>query len=319
MSDAPRWGLTATIKAPAGDILRFAAWHLAQGAHRLYLYLDEPSEAFDTLKAHPKIRVTTCDETWWQKQGGKRPVKHQVRQSKNASHAYTRKRDVDWLIHMDVDEFLWPEDSVAAHLAALPDTVRTARIRPQEALGDASGLYKAHVPPGPDRARIVARLYPTFGEHLRGGFVSHTAGKVFVRTGLNDLTIRIHNAFQGEVMNPGETELPGIDLLHHHATTWDTWQAAYRFRIAKGSYRADLPAVLPAEKGGMNLHALLNWLEETEGPAGLRGFYDEVISGQGALPGRLETEGLLRRREMPVSALVAKHFHGIPPDWADSP
>ena len=75
-----RWGLVAKILAPTSDILRFVAYHLEAGAHRLYIYLDDPeADAYAPLKAHPKIRVQKCDDAYWAKVGGKRPTKHQVR------------------------------------------------------------------------------------------------------------------------------------------------------------------------------------------------------------------------------------------------
>jgi phosphotransferase system IIA component len=41
-----------------------------------------------------------------EKLGGRRPIQCQVRQSQNATHADNRKTDVDWLIHIGVDEFI---------------------------------------------------------------------------------------------------------------------------------------------------------------------------------------------------------------------
>lgn len=312
---APRWGIVSTIKAPTGDILRFAAWHLEQGAHRLYIYLDDPeSAAFAPLKAHPKIRVRRCDDTWWEKQVGRRPVKHQVRQTSNATHAYARPAEVDWLVHIDVDEFLLPDRSIAECLALQsPDTL-TLRVRPSEALSGHTHAFKAFMPPGRDRAEIVARLYPSFGPHLRGGFVSHTAGKLFVRTGLGALKVRIHNVFRGEDMNPGEAESDQITLLHCHATSWEDWLAHYGYRLQFGSYRADLPAVRPASKGGMSLNDLFRWLEAEAGQDGLRSFFDEVMSDAAGLPERLAAEGLLRRHDLDLERLVQTHFpHTKPP------
>lgn len=304
-----RWGLASTIKAPTGDILRFAAYHLDLGAHRLYIYLDDPdSAAFEPLKAHPKIRVRRCDATWWRKQGGKRPEKHQVRQTKNATHAYSRPAEVDWLIHMDVDEFLWAEENIAEILAALPSDSLTARVRPAEALAGTGQNFKAFIPGGSTRPEIVGRIYPTFGAHLRGGFVSHTAGKLFVRAGQGDWTIRIHNAFRGEEMNPGEAPLPEISLLHCHARTWEDWLSQYRYRLRHGSYRSELAAIRPAAQGGMNLHDLFHWLEQDNGEAGLRAFYDEVMSDAAGLPERLAAEGLLRQHDLKLDRKMRKHF-----------
>ncbi|MAC78943.1 MAG: glycosyl transferase family 2 [Rhodobacteraceae bacterium] len=309
----PRWGLSSTIKAPLQEILGFAAWHLDRGAHRLYIYLDDPeSDAFDILKAHPRIRVKRCNTVWWRNHGGKRPEKHQVRQTINATHAYARKAEVDWLIHMDVDEFLWPETTIAETLAKLPPDIMTVRVRPSEALAGTGKSYKAFIPTSPDRQGIIERLYPTFGLHLRGGFVSHTAGKVFVRTGLEGIKIRIHNAFRGQEMNPGETETDHIALLHCHARDWDDWLAHYRYRLQFGSYRSDLGALRPPEKGGMNLHDLFRWLEAEEGENGLRLFYDEVLSDAAGLPDRLRAEGLLRRHELDITGTIRKHFPEMP-------
>ena len=170
----PRWGLVATVRAPLPEIQAFAADHLERGAHRVYLYLDEPDPATaEALNAHSKLRVTRCDAGHWQKLGGKRPVKHQVRQARNATHLYRRRAEVDWLIHMDVDEFLWPETTVAKQLAALPDDILCARLRPVEGLGGNPSLFKAFIPSGPERTTTVATLYPTYGRYLRGGFLSH--------------------------------------------------------------------------------------------------------------------------------------------------
>lgn len=304
-----RWGLSSTIKAPVADILGFCAFHIEQGAHRLYIYLDDPdSAAYPFLKAHPKIRVRLCDDGWWRKRTGKRPGKHQVRQSLNATHAYARPADVDWLIHMDVDEYLWPDTTVTNHLALQSSDILTIRVRPAESLAGNGTFFKSFVPSGPDRPQIVNRLYPTFGSYLRGGFLSHTAGKVFVRTGLNDLTIRIHNVYQGGIMNPGERELEGITLLHRHAHTWNDWQAHFRYRLQHGSYRADLPALRPADQGGMNLNDLFHLLEQEGETEGLRAFYDEVMSDEAGLVQRLQAEGLLRQHDLNLESKIRTQF-----------
>lgn len=303
------WGVVATVKAPAADILAFAAHHLDLGAHRLYIYLDAPDpQALGLLKAHPRIRAFACDARHWRRLGQRRPARHQVRQVANATHAYGRKAETDWLIHIDVDEFLWPEAPVGALLGALPEATLCARVRPTEALAGDGTLFKAFIPPGPDRAATVERIYPTFGRYVKGGFMSHVAGKLFVRTGLGALSVRIHNVFLGETANPGETELDTVALCHCHARNWEDWIAAFRYRLDKGSYRADLAALQPPEKGGMNLHDLLCLVEAEQGEAGLRAFHDELSATDPAVRAALDAEGLLRRCDLGLVAKRRRHF-----------
>ena len=109
MPESPlRWGVAATVKAPVRTIADWAAYHLGLGAHRVIVYLDDANPAaLDILGAHPKLRVIPADAANWR--GPRRPVKHQARQSANIRHAYRHKsRDLDWLAHIDVDEFLMP-------------------------------------------------------------------------------------------------------------------------------------------------------------------------------------------------------------------
>lgn len=329
MDTNAKWGIVATIKAPAQDILDFAAYHLEAGAHRLFLYLDAPCpRARPLLKAHPKIRVFDCDDASWQRRrkGGK-PAKHQVRQSLNATRAYRRQAaDLDWLAHIDVDEFLWANSSIGTLLAALPQTTLAARARPIEALAGDATAFKGHIPKGPERGTIVGRLYPRYGEHMRGGFLSHVQGKIFVRTGLPDISFRIHNFFQDagkspedRLENPATTELPALELCHLHARDWPHWLAHYRFRLERGSYRADLSPARPRDKDGINLHELLSAIEAEEGEPGLRAFYDEVCGDSPALRQRLEQEGLLRIRMLNRAATRQKHFPSFDSTQGGSP
>lgn len=316
-----KWGIVSTIKAPAEAILNFAAYHLEAGAHRLFIYLDAPCpEARPFLKAHPKIRVFDCDEASWTKRRPKegKPDKHQVRQSLNATRAYRRQCEgLDWLAHIDVDEFLWAKAAISDILAALPPTCSWARTRPIEMLSQNSAplasemAFKAHIPSGPDRGPLVGRLYPQFGEHLKGGFLSHIEGKLFIRTGLPKASLRIHNVFQNQEPIPQGKELPEIELCHLHATTWEHWQKHYRFRLERGSYRDELKPARPREKGGVTLHEMLSALEADQGVTGLRSFFEEVSHDSPTLRQRLESEGLLRLHRLDLVAKRKKHFPGF--------
>ncbi|MFK7751987.1 MAG: glycosyltransferase family 2 protein [Sedimentitalea sp.] len=303
------WGVVATIKAPTLDTLNFAAHHIELGAHRVYIYLDAPDpDAVAALKDHPKTRVTDCDRAYWKKRIGKPQVKHQVRQTLNATHEYNRRAEVDWLIHIDADEFLWPQTSLTTHLGALPSDVLCARVPPIEAIAGDGTLFKGYIPGGPDRAPLVERIYPRYGRYVKGGFLSHVAGKLFVRTGLTGIELRIHNMFQNGEMNPQERWLRDVELCHCHAKSWEDWLATFRYRLEMGSYRQGLAAATPHDLGGLTLHELFTLIEAEEGEAGLRQFYDEVCADTPDLRARLQRENLLRVRDLTLDAKRRKHF-----------
>lgn len=310
MSDL-KWGLVSTIKAPARDVLRFAAFHLQAGAHRLYIYLDDDNPtAVNALKSHPKCRVIPCDDSYWRKHGG-RPQKHQARQSVNATQAYKRHAKVDWLIHIDVDEYLVSEQGVAAVLSQISSDTIAARIRPMEALSGDTTAFKKFIPNGPDRLRLVRALYPTYGEYVKGGFLSHLAGKLFIRTGLDNTRLQIHNAFQGKTALPAIDQLRGIDLAHTHAKTWEDWQASYRYRLEHGSYRDGLAPNKPRDRGGLSMHDLFTMIESEDGTAGLRAFFDEVCADTPDLRDRLNAQGLLGLVDLNLNRCLATHFPNV--------
>lgn len=305
-----RWGVVATIRASEAEILRFVAYHLDLGAHRVFIYLDAPYPgAMAPLKGHPGVRVTLCDDDYWRRRGLDRPEQHQVRQARNAGDAYRRAGDLDWLTHIDVDEFLLPRRPVHEILGALPASIRLARMRPLELLAGGDGrAWKDFIPAGPDRARKVDALYPTYGRYLRGGFLSHVAGKLFLRTGLPGIGLRIHNAFQGGERLSDGIELDSIGLLHRHTESWEDWRARYAFRLSQGSYRADLDPAAARDRGGMTKHDLLRYLEATEGERGLRAFFAEVAEDSPVLRQRLESQGVLRLVDLDLVTPLENHF-----------
>ncbi len=313
MSGAPTWGVCATVKATTTETLRFAAHHLDAGAHRVWIYLDEDdAEARAALKAHPKCRAIVCDEAYWKRTEGKRPLKHQVRQSLNATRALKRATNVDWLLHIDVDEFIVSDQPVATSLARVPEATLTARVRPMEALASKEGAsptaFKKFIPPGPDRTKIVSRLYPQYATYLKGGFLSHVAGKIFTRTGQPDVNLRIHNALRDKELNTDEVDLDDLKLAHVHATDWTAWRTRFAYRHEKGAYRAELAPVRPAAQGGVTLHAYFESLLENEGEEGLRSFFDTVCADSDELRSRLAAEDLLERHDLELDAKLHQHF-----------
>ena len=316
MSSHPTWGVVSTIKAPARDILNFAAHHLDLGAKRVHVYLDKDNpQARAALKAHPKCRVIVTDDGYWRRRKG-RPDKHQPRQTANATHCYSRMKDVDWLAHIDVDEFLWPTGPLPAQLAALPADTRSARIHPIEALAPdpddppPSGQVwcKGHARHQGPRRKQTTEIYPTYGDHLNGGFLSHVAGKVLVRTGQDNVSLRIHNAFFDKVQDPAPARLDSTKLVHLHAHSWDHWLQMYRFRLTQGSYRASLRPTPTPDGMGITMNRLFALLEKEGGETSLAAFYREVCTATPDLRARLDKHGQLFSVHLNLDEKRRKHF-----------
>lgn len=304
------WGIVTTTRAPLEDILRFVAYHLDLGADRIHLFLDEPNRrAVRILQQHPKVKIRVCDKAYWQRRGIQRPDKHQVRQSQNANATY-RNTGLDWLAHIDIDEFLWSQAPIANLLQDIPQEIPAMRVRPIEALACDGDLYKAFIPPARNRNQLVEDIYPQFGGFVLGGFLSHVQGKLFVRSGLPNLSDRIHNIFQNGALLTCKTELQGVDLCHRHAPDWDHWLAHYRFRLAHGSYQPGGPLNLPRQQGGLSKYELLSWIEQNQGIEGLRAFYDEISGADPKVRQRLQNHDMIRHRPLDLEAKLAKHFPG---------
>ncbi|MDT8325856.1 MAG: glycosyltransferase family 2 protein [Roseovarius sp.] len=318
MNDTATWGVVATIKAPARDILNFSAHHLDLGAHRIHVYLDAPNpQAEAALRAHPKCRVVLCDEGYWRRRRRKgRPDAHQPRQSLNATHCLNKRPQVDWLAHIDVDEFLLPASPLAAQLAALPADTLSARARPIEALApdpadpppEGQQWFKSCARLQGQRREDTNAIYPTFGPHLNGGFVSHVEGKIFVRTGLENISLRIHNAFVDKVMDDTPVELTETRLCHLHAPNWERWQSAFAYRLRHGSYREGLKPAPITGGVGLNMHELFSMLWEDGGETALRRFFDEVCTATPALRARLAERGHLHNVALDLDRKRARHF-----------
>jgi hypothetical protein len=308
----PTWGVVCTTNAPVQDVARFVAHHLEIGASRVYIYLDTPDPAVSQLlETHPKVTLTVCDARYWKKAGKNRPETHQIRQTYNATQALKHAKDhVDWLGHIDTDEFILSPKKLSTLLKSVPGDMAGARIYPAEALAVATGQIPAHF-----KLRTTADgvspsaatdIYPTFGSYLRGGFLSHLAGKVFARTGLGEVRLAIHRLrVKGEdVLNTHD--LDDVFVGHLHAPDWDSFLSKLDFRQSKGSYR------VKSEDALKNVGHLLNYLRDEEGEDGLRAFFDEMCADSEDLRNRLKAHGLLLKPRFDPDAAVKKVFGTVP-------
>ena len=299
-----RWGLVSTVKAPLRQIARFVAHHLELGADRIDLYLDDPDPVTIAELAHPRLHLTACDDAWWQSVGKTRPPQHQLRQSHNATRCY-RGSDLDWLGHIDVDEFLLTQTPVVTALLGADRGDVQLRMAPAEVLSPSEGApchFKLTPEDADQPSDVIDEIYPDLGLHLRGGFISHTAGKVFVRPGIRNARVGVHS-LKIDGARPANTgTLPGIHIGHLHAPDWAHFRAHLEFRRDKGSYRERQVSQ------GIGMAALLDVLRQERGEDGLRQLFDELCADTPELRARLETHGMLLTHSLDLDAAVDRVF-----------
>lgn len=243
------WGIVTTAKAPADHVLAFVAHHLGLGAAHVWVHLDDADDpvaaALDGIAGVTAVR---CDAAYWQAVQGRRPQRHQYRQALNAQRVYAQT-GLDWLLHIDVDEFLLADRPVAELLGAAAPGRPIVRVEPWDALHDPGApddIYRGRYFRRPlRRAEDPGLLDDLHGPHARllpRGLLGHSAGKCFFRTGIAGLEPSIHSArLGGKRLDAGPIE-PGLALLHFHAEEPERWLARLPFRVEQGAYRT-LPQV----------------------------------------------------------------------------
>jgi hypothetical protein len=247
------WGLVSTIKAPEEKVLAFAAHHLSLGADHLWLYFDDPDQPVpQPLANHPRVTVAHCDDAHWTRVGKKRPPQHQNRQTHNARYTYREKLSTDWIVHIDVDEFILAPRPVATILGETPAETIAMKLEPFEAMHDPllpDDIYTSREFRGALRHEHWPRRRAALGPYrkvIRDGMLSHTIGKVIYRSRVPGLLPRLHAVMVDKEFVPTPTWHPEMRLLHFHAQDRQAWLDALEFRMTLGAYqfRPELQAFL---------------------------------------------------------------------------
>ncbi|WP_299280436.1 glycosyltransferase family 2 protein [uncultured Tateyamaria sp.] len=280
-----RWGVVTTVKAPMAQVARFLAHYLHLGANRIFVHLDTPDPALADRLSHRRIRFFQCDAGYWQGKHAQSFENHQMRQAFNATRIY-RQTKLDWLAHFDVDEYLLAPAPLRQLLGAVSAETTHIKVPMVEMLDSTGARHHFKKAATPEAAR---HLYPTYGPHVPGGFISTLSPKLIARCGLPEARLGIH-AFQrnGQDLD-GWGAIADLWLGHAHAPDFETFQRYMAYRLAKGSYHD--------RKGRANpLGHLIRVLMRDADPDALRHFHHEMSA---ATPERLD---LLAAHDMLVTA-----------------
>jgi hypothetical protein len=238
------WSVVSTIKAPEEKVLAFAAHHLSLGAEHLWLYFDDPETPIPAALAdHPRVTVTLCDEAHWIRVIKKRPPQHQNRQTHNARLTYRARVKTDWIVHIDVDEFILAPRPIAAILDDVAPEEVALKLEPFEAMHDPllpDDIYTSREFRGALRHEHWPRRRAALGAYrkvIRDGLLSHSVGKMMYRTRVPGLVPRLHAVMIDKVFVKTPNWQPEMKLLHFHSQDKDAWLAALPFRMTKGAYQ----------------------------------------------------------------------------------
>jgi hypothetical protein len=281
---ASNWGICTTVKAPLDQVQAFAAYHLSLGATHIWLHFDDPDDLAAKHFDHPQITTIRCSDAYWQGLMGKRPDKHQNRQTRNMNRVH-KATHLPWLAHIDVDEYILPRTDLSAALMAIPPDQPMLRMAPWEALHEhdlpddifTARHFRAALN-GDRNAPARARVFGDYAALLPGGVLSHSAGKCFFRTGLARFEPRLHGAFRAGERVPGGPFQTQIPLLHFHAEDPKRWRDRLQFRLTRGAYQYNPP--------------LQGWLLAAEDTA-IDQFYLETQTATPHTLSRLEAENAL--------------------------
>lgn len=224
-----RWGVVAQVREPYALVAAFAAFHLDQGAERIILYFDDPEDpAADALAGQDGIDVIRCDEAHWRNTPrGSRPESSSRRQIVNFRQAYARS-DLDWLAHLDADEFLDMPRGIGPSLKAFGPGAAWIRLPVAERFWagsfDGEALFSRCFRQPLASSDAVMQVYGEDETHLMPrGMAGHNLGK-FLASPKRDGRPTIHSVkYRGSPEDLPSSEARKAVLFHFEGLTARHW------------------------------------------------------------------------------------------------
>lgn len=295
------WRAAAILNESLADTMRFAAWYLAEGAHSLLLFFDNPEDpAIGVLGAHPRIDCVPCTAAFWERIGIAADAPFVKRQNAALTHAYHDTSE-PWFLNVDADEFLLVEGGgIGAFLAEQDPATEAVRFETAEVVGAPDQtLTQFRMPMPRDAAKRVYRdLAYLFGPR-RMGLIGHPQGKSATRTGIRGAQVRQHwvQRRRGDTVNErlvGRAER--CFLLHMIGLDYDTWRAKLDWRSASRGFTVPLT------------RRIAEAMQSDDPEARLRAFHSGMHLMDEAMLTRLEAEGARLQMDFDADARVRDIF-----------
>ena len=246
--DRTSWGVVATVSEPLPLVLAYVAHHLGRGARRVWLFLDRPDPVLERAVAHlPQVETIRADpEAWEALHGMPRPAHGPGRQVVNHQMIYARG-EVEWLLHLDADEYLRSVRPVEDVLAEMPDGIdwiwlilgERVRWRGAPVRRIFEGVFRRPLVPGRFGKAAEAHARAVYGDtatRLLHGLSGHILSKSLLRRGRADFLPAVHHPHLrggGDPLKLPHRRPNGMRLLHFDGITPYSWGVKLR-RAAAG-------------------------------------------------------------------------------------
>lgn len=229
---------------------RFIAHYLRAGAAEVALFIDRAAgetpvslAPFDAQQ-QKRIKLTYCDDAFWDALGQRRPDVLEVRQRTVFTNHF-RNCAHDWMLACDADEYLVSTEPLSEVLDLTPDDVPSITFftieavwGPGEAIDDAFGNTWFRIPFPTPKAWQRARtsIYGLSGYLMSSrGLVGHHVGKSITRTNSSVDEIQLHWAnVDGACVSVSARRLgdpfTSVRLAHFDAIDFKRWRKKFQRR-----------------------------------------------------------------------------------------
>ncbi|WP_028687415.1 glycosyltransferase family 2 protein [Pseudomonas fulva] len=241
------WSVATTVRAPEYQINNFLEHYVGLGADKIYIFFDDPEfTAYDADRFAGRVISFVCNDKYWETaykappmaERIGRPDAVEIRQGVNALFA----REVmtsEWLLHVDVDEFIYAKKDVSEVLSVYPATVFSVLLRTLEAVYDSvkpegketdTLYFKKSV----QQKELLEEIYPS--ELLKcatNGLWGTIIGKSFIRKSPEIKSMSVHWPTPVDTSLTKNVPTYYIDLLHFEGQTYDLFKEKVKLRIYK--------------------------------------------------------------------------------------
>jgi hypothetical protein len=281
-----RWGVLSTIKAPRSLTDVFVRHYLNLGCNVIYIFFDDPAvtELDEGLFNDPRVRVQVCTEEYWVSAttiypAGWRKSRHSSlmhRQGVNLSTCLSIANEVEWLLHVDVDELLNSHVDISQLLSETPNNLYAIGAKPYEAIYKADRnktdpfdacFFKSSVS---DSTHIVSKIYESKILPSSRGFWGHSIGKSFIRVGepIDQVSPHVPKPLNKSLCPVFYSRT--VELLHFEALTFDLFLSKQTARISSPDNSIGIASIRRKRL------ALLDSIARSKGMDGLQELYEKM-------------------------------------------